>query len=78
MPTLDQADPSFNPELQAPFGLEIPEQAVQPVDRLMSLVLGGFEQGLGAHNAQIFASFVLSGCTMYLLARYVTGSRSAR
>ena len=71
---LGPGNPSFDPELQAPFGLEIPEHAVQPMDRVYSLVLGGFGQGLGAYNAQIFLSFVLAGCTMYLLARYVTGS----
>ncbi len=65
------------PELQAPFGLTIPNYAIQPFDRLMALLFGGFDQGLGAYNAQIFLSFVLAGCTMYLLARYVTGSRLA-
>lgn len=64
-------------ELQAPFGLSIPTYAIQPLDRLAALLFGGFDQGLGAYNAQIFASFVLSGCTMYLLARYVTGNRLA-
>jgi hypothetical protein len=71
---LGPGDPSFDPELQAPFGLEIPNYAVQPMDRLFSLLLGGFGQGLGTYNAQIFLSFVLAGCTMYLLARYVTRS----
>ena len=71
---LGPASASFLPELQAPYGLEIPQYAIQPVDRLLALVLGGFDQGLGAYNVQIFASFVLSGCTMYLLARWVTGS----
>ena len=64
----------FSPELEAPFGYGIPEHALQPLDRLLSLLLGGFGQGLGTYNAQIFLSFVLSGCTMYLLARYLTGS----
>ena len=74
---LGPGDPSFDPELQAPFGLEIPEHAMQPMDRLFSLLFGGFEQGLGAYNVQIFSSFVLAGCTMYLPARYITGSRLA-
>jgi hypothetical protein len=65
---------SFSPEVQAPFGWGIPEQALQPADKLFALVFGGLGQGLGAYNAQIFFSFVLSGCTMYLLARYLTGS----
>jgi hypothetical protein len=75
--TLGPGDPSFDPELQAPFGLDIPDHAVQPMDRLFSLLFGGFEQGLGGYNLQIFTSFVLAGCTMYLLGRYVTGSRLA-
>jgi hypothetical protein len=74
---LGPADASFDPELQAPFGLEIPEHAMQPMDRLFSLLFGGFQQGLGTYNAQIFSSFVLAGCTMYLAARYLTGSRPA-
>jgi hypothetical protein len=74
---LGPGDPSFDPQLQAPFGLEIPEHAIQPMDRLFALVFGGFGQGLGAYNAQIFLSFVLAGCTMYLLARYVTRSKLA-
>jgi hypothetical protein len=74
---LGPGDPSFDPQFQAPFGLEIPEHAIQPMDRLFALVLGGFGQGLGTYNAQIFLSFVLAGCTMYLLARYVTRSKLA-
>jgi len=70
-------DPSFDPEFQAPFGLEIPEHAMQPMDRLFSLLFGGFGQGLGTYNFQIFSSFALAGCTMYLAARYLTGSRAA-
>jgi hypothetical protein len=61
-------------ELQAPFGLAFPAHGIQPIDQLFALLFGGFDQGLGAYNAQIFLGFVLSGCTMYLLARYVTGS----
>src|SRR5215211_187464 len=38
---------------------------------------GGFGQGLGTYNFQIFSSFALAGCTMYLAARYLTGSRAA-
>lgn len=68
---------SVDPQLQAPFGLAIPQYAIQPQDQLFALVFGGLGQGLGAYNAQIFLSFVLAGCTMYLLARYVTGSRLA-
>src|SRR5215207_1308542 len=74
---LGPGDPSLDPEFQAPFGLGIPEHAMQPMDRLFSLVFGGFEQGLGAYNIQIFTSFVLAGCTMYVAARYITGSRLA-
>lgn len=74
---LGPGDPSFDPDLQAPFGLDLPEHAIQPLDRLFSLLFGGFGQGLGAYNAQIFSSFVLAGCTMYLFARYLTGSRLA-
>lgn len=68
-------DPSLFPEQQAPFGLEIPDYAMQPMDRLAALLFGGFEQGLGTYNLQIFASFVLAGCTMYFAARYLSGSR---
>jgi hypothetical protein len=68
---------SFIPEFQAPFGLAIPEYAIQPLDRVFALLFGGFDQGLGAYNLQIFVSFVLAGCTMYLFARYVTGSQLA-
>ena len=66
-----------SPGLQAPFGYSIPDQVLQPMDRLYSAVFGGLGDGLGAYNAQIFLSFVLAGCTMYLLARYLTGSRAA-
>ena len=65
---------SFSPELEAPYGYEVPEHALQPLDRLLSLLFGGFDQGLGTYNAQVFLSFVLAGCTMYILARYLTGS----
>ena len=68
---------SFSPELQAPFGWPIPEQALQPADKLYALLFGGFDRGLGAYNTEIFLSFVLAGCTMYLLARYLTGSQLA-
>lgn len=64
-------------ELQAPFGYQIPDQALQPMDRLYSLVFGGLDHGLGAYNAQIFLSFIFAGCTMYVLARYLTGNRAA-
>jgi hypothetical protein len=74
---LGPGDPSLDPELQAPFGLEVPEYGIQPMDRLLSLLLGGFGQGLGTYNAQIFLSFVLAGCTMYLAARYLTESKLA-
>ena len=74
---LGPGDPSFDPEFQAPFGLGIPEHAIQPMDRLFSLLFGGFDQGLGTYNAQIFSSFVFAGCTMYLAARYLTRSRAA-
>jgi hypothetical protein len=74
---LGPGNPSFDPAFQAPFGLDLPQQAIQPLDRLFSLLFGGFGQGLGAYNAQIFSSFVLAGCTMYLFARYLTGSRLA-
>ena len=67
----------FASALQAPFGMEISQQGVQPLDRFMAYVFGGPGQGLGAYNVQIFTSFVLAGCTMYLLARYVTGNRAA-
>jgi hypothetical protein len=67
------ASASFSSQLQAPFGYSIPNAALQPMDRLFALLFGGLEDGLGAHNLQIFLSFVLAGCTMYLLARYITG-----
>jgi len=67
----------MSPELQAPFGYALPDQVLQPMDRVYSLLLGGFGHGLGAYNGQIFLSFVFAGCTMYLLARYLTGSRAA-
>ncbi len=71
------ASTSRSPELQAPFGYEIPGHVLQPMDRLYSLLFGGFGDGLGAYNAQIFLSFVFAGITAYLLARYLTGSRLA-
>jgi hypothetical protein len=74
---LGAAAAGFAPVVQAPFGFSIPDSAIQPFDRLFALVLGGWDEGLGAYNAQIFSSFVLAGCTMYLLARYLTASRSA-
>ena len=67
------ASVSFSPELQAPFGYRVPDEAIQPMDRLFILLFGGIDQGLGAYNLQIFLSFVLAGCTMYLLARHITG-----
>jgi hypothetical protein len=71
---LGPASASFSPEFQAPFGFDIPNHALQPMNRLAALLFGGFDQGLGANNAQIFSSFVLAGCTMYLFARYLTES----
>jgi hypothetical protein len=65
------------PDLQAPFGLAISDQGLQPMDRLAAFLFGGAGDGLGAYNLQIFTSFVLAGCTMYLLTRYVTGNRLA-
>jgi hypothetical protein len=66
------ASASYSSELQAPFGYSVPHEAIQPMDRLFALLFGGPDEGLGAHNLQIFLSFVLAGCTMYLLARYIT------
>lgn len=74
---LGAGSPGTSPELQAPFGYALPDQAIQPMDRLFALAFGGLGQGLGAYNAQIFLSFVLAGCAMYLLARHLTGSRLA-
>jgi hypothetical protein len=74
---LGPGDPALDPELQAPFGLEVPVHAMQPMDRLFSLLFGGFDQGLGTYNFQIFSSFVLAGLTMYWAARYLTGSSLA-
>jgi hypothetical protein len=71
------ASASFSPELQAPFGYSVPDQAIQPMDRLFALLFGGLNEGLGAYNLQIFLSFLLAGCTMYLLARYLTQRRLA-
>jgi hypothetical protein len=68
---------SYSPELQAPYGLDVPDHAIQPMDRLLALLFGGFGQGLGTYNFQIFSSFVLAGVTMYVLAKYITGSRLA-
>ncbi len=75
--TLGEGDPALDTELQYPYGRRIPNEAVQPYDRAFSIVFGGFDQGLGAHNAQIFSSFVLSGLTIYLLARYLIRDRLA-
>jgi hypothetical protein len=71
---LGPASAAFIPEFQAPFGLATPQHGVQPFDRLVALLFGGFDQGLGAYNVQIFTSFVLAGSTMYAFARYVTHS----
>lgn len=71
------ASAGLAPNIQAPFGLEIGQQGLQPLDRLMAYLFGGPGDGLAAYNLQIFASFVLAGCTMYLLARYVTGNLAA-
>ena len=68
---------SLQRELQFPFGYSLPNQAIQPIERGWNLLFGGPGNGALVQNAQIFASFVLSGCTMYLLARYVTRSRAA-
>jgi len=68
---------SFNPNMQYPFGWKIPNQALTPTDRLLSWVAGGPGEGLLVHNIQVFGSFVLAGCTMYVLTRYLTGSRIA-
>ena len=65
---------SFSRELQAPFGYSVPAEALQPMGRLFALLFGGLDQGLGAYNVQIFFGFVAAGCTMYALARYLTGS----
>lgn len=75
--TWGDGSPSLNPNLQYPFGWDIPNQALTPVDRVLSWFLGGPGDGLLVHNVQIFASFVLAGCTMYVLVRYLTGSRVA-
>lgn len=69
--------PHFSRVLGTPFGFRIPDQGIQPIDRLTALLFGGLDQGLGAYNLQVFSSFVLAGITMYLLARYVTGSKMA-
>src|SRR5262249_6205002 len=37
---LGSGTPSFDPQLQAPFGFEIPLHAIQPIDRLFALVFG--------------------------------------
>lgn len=68
---------SFTPELQAPFGFEIPAQIIHPYTHLMAFLFGGFEEGLGAYNFPIFSSFVLAGVTMYLLVKELTANRGA-
>jgi hypothetical protein len=65
----------FTRELQYPYGMKIDERFIQPMDRFMGYALGGINDGLFGYNIQIFLSFVLSGITMYALARYVSGSR---
>lgn len=67
----------FSKQLEFPFGYIVPNQGIQPVERLWFVLLGGAGNGALVQNAQLFAGFVVSGCTMYLLARYVTGSRAA-
>ena len=64
-------------QLQYPFGYVVPNQAIQPIERLWYVLLGGPGNGALAQNMQLYTGFVMSGCTMYLLARYVTGSRLA-
>jgi len=65
----------FTPQLQAPFGNEIDDRFIQPVDRLFFIVFGGVgDAGIFAYNLQIFVTFVLAGAFMYALVRYLTGS----
>ena len=64
-------------QLEYPFHYVVPSQGIQPVERLWFIALGGPGNGALVQNAQLYAGFVLSGCTMYLLARYVTGNRLA-
>lgn len=66
---------SFSPELQAPFGLAVGQNTIQPIDRFFAIVFGGLSDGLVAYNLQIFLSFVLAGLSMYAFARWLTGSR---
>jgi hypothetical protein len=67
----------FTERLQAPFGMEFEDRFVQPLDRILAILFGEIGDGLFALNLQIFLSFVIAGPTMYLLARYLTGSRPA-
>jgi hypothetical protein len=64
-------------QLEYPFHYVVPNQGIQPVERLWFILLGGPGNGALVQNAQLYAGFVLSGCTMYLLARYVTRNRLA-
>lgn len=75
--TFGPGDPAFSPELQAPFGYSLPRQGIQPLDRAFAILFGGPGHGLLAYNLQIFLGFALAGCTMYVLAAYVTRNRAA-
>jgi hypothetical protein len=68
---------TFNPNLQAPFGYDVPVHALQPMDWAFSLVFGGIKGGLFVQSAEIFLSFVLAGACMYLLVRHLTHNRPA-
>lgn len=64
-------------DIQYPFGYEFDDRYIAPYDRLISILFGGIGDGLFAYNLMIFISFPLAGVSMYALARYLTGNRSA-
>lgn len=65
----------YSRDIGYPWGSSLPLEAIQPLDWLFIIVLGGIDDGLFAYNAQVFAGYVMSGTTMFFALRWLGTAR---
>lgn len=70
-------DPDHSPFLSAPFGADLSDVPVQPLERWLAPWLTQPFGEVAAYNLIVLVSFPLAGLSMYLLANYLLRNRLA-
>ncbi|NJP05871.1 MAG: hypothetical protein HC837_09725 [Chloroflexaceae bacterium] len=72
-----QVSPAFAPHLFYPSGFELARSELTPANTILGLPITWLAGPIVSYNVVMLASFVLTGCTTYLLAHRLGASRPA-